>query len=447
MHVYQNTPELIEDPPRSLKEKLRYLGPGFVLSASIVGSGELIATTTLGAKAGFVTLWIILLSCVVKVMLQLEFGKYTIIHQVTAMQAFNQFPGRRFGKVHWMIWTFLGLMIIKLLQLGGIVGGVALAMHIAVPAVEVPVWAFVAAISASLLVYRGKYSLIEKASLIMIGLFTILTFTSLFVLQFTPYAFGISEIASGLSFRLPPEVVGIAIAAFGITGVGGDEIIHYTYWCTEKGYAVKTGPQGNDPGWETRAKGWIKMMQMDAVLAMIDYTVMTGAFYLLGAAVLHKQGNVPAGYDMLDTLSSIYTESLGPNARWAFLLGAGVVLFSTLFAALAAWTRQISDIFGQIGWIDFGDIKQRNKSITWLAWGLPLIWTLLFLFIKLPVLMVLIGGGVTSLILLMVVYAGWRFRYRETPPSFTTTKIYDVLLWISIISILGIVFYSVYQMI
>ena len=67
---YQLDDSQIKDPPSSWVGRLRYCGPGFILSASIVGSGELIATTTLGAKAGFTTLWVILLSCLVKVALQ-----------------------------------------------------------------------------------------------------------------------------------------------------------------------------------------------------------------------------------------------------------------------------------------------------------------------------------------------------------------------------------------
>ena len=43
----------VREPPTSFLGKLRYIGPGFILSASIVGSGELIATTILGAQAGF----------------------------------------------------------------------------------------------------------------------------------------------------------------------------------------------------------------------------------------------------------------------------------------------------------------------------------------------------------------------------------------------------------
>jgi manganese transport protein len=47
----------IQEPPANWKGRLKFLGPGFILSASIVGSGELIATTILGAKGGFITSW------------------------------------------------------------------------------------------------------------------------------------------------------------------------------------------------------------------------------------------------------------------------------------------------------------------------------------------------------------------------------------------------------
>ena len=38
-------PRTTVDPPTSLVGALRHLGPGIVLASSIVGSGELIATT------------------------------------------------------------------------------------------------------------------------------------------------------------------------------------------------------------------------------------------------------------------------------------------------------------------------------------------------------------------------------------------------------------------
>ena len=51
------------EPPSGLVATLRHLGPSFILVGSVVGSGEIILTTTLGARVGFVMLWWMLLSC------------------------------------------------------------------------------------------------------------------------------------------------------------------------------------------------------------------------------------------------------------------------------------------------------------------------------------------------------------------------------------------------
>ena len=55
---------------------------------------------------------------------------------------------------------------------------------------------------------------------------------------------------------MPAGTLGAAIAMFGITGVGADEITFYNYWCIEKGYARWTGPNDGSE-WRKRAKGWI----------------------------------------------------------------------------------------------------------------------------------------------------------------------------------------------
>ena len=444
--IYTRTNDTIAPPPSSFFGRLKFLGPGFILSASIVGSGELIATTTLGAKAGFVTFWIIILSCIIKVMLQVEFAKHTILFGRTPMQAFNNMPGIRFGKAHWTIWAFFIMMVAKTLQLGGIIGGVALIVQLVIPQVPIFIITLIIAIVVALMVYQGYYKTIEKFSLVMIGLFTILTFTCLFFLKYTEYAISLSDVWQGLQFKLPAAAVAIAIGAFGITGVGGDEIIAYNYWCLEKGYAAKAGVREDTEEWTSRAKGWIKVMHYDAVASMIVYTLMTAAFYLLGAAVLHAHGNVPEGYAMIETLSSMYTESLGPGAKSLFMAGAFMVLFSTLFAALAQWTRQYSDIFGQIGWIDFFDQEKRLLSIKLLSWGLPISWAIIFLFIKLPVAMIIAGGIITSLILILVIWVVLHFRYKEIDERFRPKTIYDILLWVSIVATLLIVIYSLFQL-
>ncbi len=116
---YRLDPQDVADPPRSLAAILRCIGPGMILCASIVGSGELIATTTLGAQAGYSALWVILLSCFIKPVVQAEFGRYTIATAETGLAAFDRFPGPRW-KVNWIIWAWAVMVTITLFQVGAV---------------------------------------------------------------------------------------------------------------------------------------------------------------------------------------------------------------------------------------------------------------------------------------------------------------------------------------
>lgn len=442
---YILTADRIKPAPTAFRDQLRHLGPGFILSAAIVGSGELIATTALGARAGFVAFWVILVSCFVKVALQLEFGKNAIYSGLPSMQSLNRLPGLRLGRGHWTIWLWLSLQTLKVLQVGGIVGGVALVLNMAFPAVSVTIWAMLSALSAALLIYGGRYGWVESGSLLMILAFTGLILLSLLLLQGTAYAISGAQLLDGLRLSLPPATVGVAIAAFGITGVGGDEIMYYTYWCIEKGYAAYVGPYEASAVWAERARGWIRVMTLDALCSMLVYTTVTAAFYLLGASLLHAGGTIPEGYAMVETLSRLFTVTLGPGAKVAFLVGAFFVLYSTLFTATASWSRIFADAFGQLGWIRFDDVTIRQKTLAALSWAFPALWCLLFLFIKLPVLMILLGGAATSVLLLMVVWAAIQFRYRQQPANLKPSVAYDVWLWLSILSILGVSVYGMWQ--
>lgn len=432
---YVVTSENVLEPPVHWWGRLKFLGPGLILTASIVGSGELITTTLLGAQAGFICFWVIIVSCLVKVAVQVEFGKNAIYTGRSTMLALNGLPGPKFGKANWSIWLWLVLMLPKMLQVGGIVGGVAMVCKEVWPTMITNWLVWPVALVASLLVWKGGYRLIERVCVVLICLFTLFTVASLASVQFTPYAISWENVASGLTFSLPPAAMMVALGAFGITGIGGDEIMAYNYWLIEKGYASHTGKRDNSEAWHRRARGWIRVMQWDAMVSMCVYTLVTVVFYLLGAAVLHKQGLVPESSHLIGTLSLMYTESLGKWASGVFLAGAFVVLFSTVIAALGAWTRMFSDAFAQIGFLDFKNSAQRNRLITILAFVIPLCWAAAFLFYKDPAFMVVVGGMVTVVILFIVAFAAAWFRYRELPAEFKPGKLYDAWLWLSIIAI------------
>ena len=135
--------EGIHDPPRSALSTLRWLGPGLIVAGSIVGSGELIATTSVGAEAGFTLLWLIVIGCAIKVFVQIELGRYTMTQGETTLEALNRLPGPRMEWTsslrdrpvggNWVLWAWVVMTLLVLTQQGGIVGGVGQALAMQFP--------------------------------------------------------------------------------------------------------------------------------------------------------------------------------------------------------------------------------------------------------------------------------------------------------------------------
>lgn len=252
-----------ESPPRTLGATLLRLGPGIIIAGSIVGSGELIATTIVGAEAGFWLLWLIVIGCVIKVFAQVEFGRYTLIHRETPLAALNSLPGPRW-RVNWLIWYWVFVTLLVMTQQGGIVGGVGQALTISFPLTEegkrsnelenkivqsqielaqkkrfddsdyegiqaiqdqldaqkaalklrrgdvgepldVYWWSTILAIITSILLYVGHYHFIQTVCIVFVGSFTLMTVATVCLLQSSPpWQIEATDIIQGLSFRLPP---------------------------------------------------------------------------------------------------------------------------------------------------------------------------------------------------------------------------------------------------
>ena len=84
-----NPTDEIRSAPTTKLGILRNIGPGMILAGSIVGSGELIATTRTGAEAGFDFLWLIILGCIIKVFTLIELGRHPISSGKTSLAALN----------------------------------------------------------------------------------------------------------------------------------------------------------------------------------------------------------------------------------------------------------------------------------------------------------------------------------------------------------------------
>ena len=242
-----------------------------------------------------------------------------------------------------------------------------------------------------------------------------------------------SDLGTGLSFSLPRETLGLAVAAFGITGVAAGEILLYPYWCLEKGYARWTGPREQSEAWYARAAGWTRVMQIDALASMAIYTLATCGFFVLGATVLRSESQLKDGNEFILQLSNMFGTVLGDRTRAVFMLCAFAVLFSTVFANAAGFSRVWADFFGLCGWIR-GE-RQRRRAIGVVAWLFPLICSVIYLAIQRPLLLVTFMGVCNALFLVVVAYQTILFRYRHTEPQLRPGRSYDLALWISLAAI------------
>lgn len=463
---YALSPLTVQSPPRSLAKAALQIGPGLILAGNIVGSGELILTTSLGAEFGFAFLWLILFSCVIKVFVQIELGRYAISSGKPTLTALNELPGPRLG-AHWLVWWWFFMLLGTVFQLGGMVGGVGQALHLAFPQVvrgatslldgvgpsaaqhlashPEQLWALLTTLLSIALLLRGGYKRIERLTTALVVSVTLVTLLCVAMLPGAGYPIRGEDLREGFSlavFALPGAALAAAFSTFGVTGVGATELYAYPYWCLEKGYARFTGPNTPDPSWAERARGWLRVMHLDAWLSMVVFTTATLAFYILGATVLHRQGLRPERSKMIETLSEMYVPAFGEWTKVFFLIGVWAVLFKTLYVSSAANSRLTADFLGLTGLVDLkaGD---RERWINRLCIFYPCLALILYLGVRDPKLMVIIGGFVQAATLPIISGAAIYLRYRRTDPRLKPSRWSDACLWFAFVTIAAVSLYAI----
>ncbi len=392
----------VEQPPQTFVQRLKYLGPSVIISATIVGSGEIILTASLGAAVGYSMLWWVLLSCWSKSILQAELARYVVLSGDTYLRALNRIPGKLPGPkkpVAWPIWLGLLAFIPGFTGLGGVIGGAGQAVVLLFPEVPSVLAVGGLALLTAVLLGSGSYFRLEKVMIVLVVTFTLLTMLSAGLMQTTDFATRLEDVVGGLQFEFSTEVAVLALAAYGYTGVNSGEISSYSYWCVEKGYPARIGRFEDTQVWYDRAQGWLKVLRTDVWLTLALLTLATIPFYLLGAGVLHATGQQPAGNDTIIALSYMFTQTLGAWSLWVFALGAFCILFSSSVAGVAGGGRYIPDYLIELGFIRREQLNVRYAIIRWYGIIVPFIGLLLYAGFQRPVLMVTVAGSFAALML------------------------------------------------
>ena len=68
----------MQEAPKTFFERLKFIGPSVVVTGSVVGSGSIVMTPLLGAAAGFMLLWWLLLSMWSKPIIPVSYTHLTL---------------------------------------------------------------------------------------------------------------------------------------------------------------------------------------------------------------------------------------------------------------------------------------------------------------------------------------------------------------------------------
>lgn len=509
---YARSAETFREPPSGFLATLKHLGPGMILVGSVVGSGELIMTTKLGAVAGFTLLWLVLFSCLIKVVVQGELVRHTISSGKTFLTVFNSLPGPRSQRpvwlklewlavvlfssygalaiytnaipqsatsailsiavvlaiwilwafwirarhnrkenrlerdekpeqrpdVNWVIWLWMLTVLIMFANGGAILGASGQALQLAFPNVfgvnGSVYWAVIVGLVAGSILIFGGYRTLERISISLVVAFTLITILCTFLIQQTGYAISLQDLREGLSFDIPlPVTVALvlgALAMYAGTGIGASEMMTYSYWCVEKGYARNVGEPQPGTEWPKRAKGWIRIMYTDVLITMVIYTVSTICFYLLGAAILNAQHLDPDGKETISILQGVYTDTLGNWAATLFVVGAFFVLFSTVVSGIAGNTRILTDGLCVMGILDPKNFSTRKRFFHIFAVVSLVVQAGTYSLFKNPPMMLMVTS-IAAVTMYPVLGLGTIYlRHRDVDPRIVPGKATTLWLWI-----------------
>src|SRR5699024_3526114 len=149
----------------SLKTKLSVIGPGIVLAATGIGSGDLITSTTAGADFGITLAWAVILGVALKYVLTEGVGRWTLATGYTILEGW-----RLLGK--WATgYFFIYVILFGLIYGAAIATANGLMMNLMIPAIPVWGWAIIHSIAGFLLILLVKYKTFEQ---IIVGLIRVM---------------------------------------------------------------------------------------------------------------------------------------------------------------------------------------------------------------------------------------------------------------------------------
>jgi Mn2+/Fe2+ NRAMP family transporter len=301
---------------------LKLAGPGLVVAATGIGSGDVVSATVGGARYGVVLLWAIVAGAFFKFVLSEGIARWQLATGKTALEGWaDHLPAwvKYYFGAYLLLWTIAvsaALTNATGLGISNLTGG-------AIP----QSWGAVAhSLIGFLFVFFGGYNGFEKFMKLLVG---IMGFSILFCAIFTLGEPG--PAVQGLLVPIIPANSGTYVLSL-IGGVGGSiTMLSYNYWMREEGM---------------RGARFLSYVRGDVAIAYIFTALFGVSIMLIANDAFFIHGLTLKDSEAVPKMAAALATLLGSFGRVAFSVGFWAAVFASLLGVWQSVPYLYADFYG-----------------------------------------------------------------------------------------------------
>lgn len=324
----------------TLKDKIKAVGPGAMITASFIGPGTVSTATQAGAGFGYALLWAVIFSIITAVVLQEMSARLGIVTRNGLGEAIvKQFENETLRKLS-IILVGGSITLGCASYISGDLSGTALALSTLI-GVESRFFGPIIGIVVFLMVYKGSPKVLEKILTVMVAIMAFVFITTMFIAK--PDLVALSK---GLVPTIPDKGMIYIISLIGTTVVPYNFFIHAT--------SARDNFKTTDE---------LVLSKWDTYASIIVGGLITSSIVITSATLMYGK-SVTSAADMATQLEPL----LGSWAKT--FMGIGL-LAAGLSSAIATPLGASYTLAGLLGWeYNNKDKRFRNTNLVIVAIGI-----------------------------------------------------------------------------
>ena len=297
-------------------------GPGLVVAATGIGSGDVVSATVGGARYGVMLLWAIAAGAFFKFVLQEGIARWQLATGKTALEGWaDHLPA-------WVKWYFgIYLLIWTVAVSASLTNATGLGMANLTGGAIAQSWGAVAhSLVGGALIWWGGYNNFEKLMKVLVGIMGF----SILICALLTLTHPMTALQGLLIPRIPAGSGTYVLSLIG--GVGGSiTMLSYNYWMREE---------------DMRGSGFVSYVRGDIAIAYIFTAVFGGSIMLIANDAFFTAGVTLRDADAVPRMAAALGVVLGTFGRIAFSVGFWAAVFASLLGVWQSVPYLYADFYG-----------------------------------------------------------------------------------------------------